>query len=132
VAGHLVISQTFVKGSTYSGGSGATGGLLGCISAPNVVSDCSTNPNSYVGVNLSAINTTGANVQVAGYTIVRSATSTTFTAGDIICVDTTNPGYVIDNAATLCSSLPTPAAQVGISTLGDAFSTTNHSILLAR
>ena len=111
VPGYLVISQTYRKGATYTAAGSPTGGLIGTLTGHNTISDISANPYNWLGVNLPAINTTGANEQMMGIVTVRAHASTAFVNGDIVCTDTTNYGYVIDSGTSPCSC---PSTQVGL------------------
>jgi len=98
-----IFSLSGVKGSTY------TTSALQAISAtattagrPPVYSDATTS-GIFDGVALAA-DGNAANVQVVGDATVLSAASVTFTAGDIVCQDGSNPKDVIDNGTTACTT----------------------------
>jgi hypothetical protein len=149
VPGHLVISQTFKMPNPTSGYSCSTiyGCKLACLIGHDIVADCGTSPssnpaNNYVGVELLPVtDSTGtllaANVQVEGYAAVLELSTIdcgSWSVGDIVCVDPSNAGYVVDNHTSLCSTMtPTPTKQVGIVALaGCSVNRQQHEVLLAR
>jgi hypothetical protein len=83
--GTLSLVQSYVKGSTY------TVGNLGCLSATQTISDCSTN-KSFIGINLAA-NGSAAQVQTFGdVTVNLDGGTPTVNMGDYICISSGTPG----------------------------------------
>lgn len=127
---------------SYTGATGTSGGLLGCLIQPTpgsqfYVEDCPSvaATANYIGVNQQAIQTNGAPVQTEGVTYILSKSPSgmhPYQAGDVICTDPDNAGYIIDNTSNPTNPCPYPTVQVGYVWLNDTGSTVNHQVLLAR
>lgn len=116
----------FTMEATTAGGS-YTAGLLACVTASSTVGNCSSGALNLtmIGV-LIAKNGTTPQWATSGVTNVTSHSSASFTAGDIVCSDSSNGGDVIDNGTSVCS---TGTKQVGIVYVTDS-SVFSHSVIL--
>lgn len=131
IPGQLVIGQTFRKGSTYTnpGGVLSAGGGLGQVSGHNTVSDNTGSGFTVVGLNKSTIASTGAEELLLGEGVALSTGTGSFTQGDIVCSDPSDPSHVVDNGSTPC---PCPQTQVGFVLLSNSGFTTRTILFSPR
>lgn len=118
--GSLTIQTPFLKGAT------TTVGNLACFSANNTVADCGAVSANFVGI-ISLVSGGSAYIQIHGDDTVNLDASSTFNAGDFVCVSGTVAAKAHMNGTTACSSY---TQHVGYAIAGGAAVTTVHVLLV--
>lgn len=105
-----------------------TSGNAVYVSGTGTVSDCSTLDQclNFIGVAGGTAGSTAIVLTEGQTAVVNSNSSGTWTAGDIVCQDTTNLAKFVDNVAVPC--------DVGLAGIarGDAGAGTTHSVILTK